>query len=67
MMLQFWIYVISWLNMENTSVPLNTIDTNFTTSSIAIHEATRLQNFLVGIHLRNDAEGSCEAPKHIHI
>jgi hypothetical protein len=52
--------------MKKTSVALDTIEIEYIAASIASCEAVWLQNFLLGLHPRHDAEGSSEAPIHIH-
>jgi hypothetical protein len=47
-------------------VALSTMEAKYIATSIVSREAAWLQKFLAGLHLRHDAEGSCEAPVHIH-
>ena len=66
MLFQYGINVISWLSREKTSVALSTKESEYIAASIASREATWLRKFLAGLQPRHDAEGSCEAPVHIH-
>jgi hypothetical protein len=66
MLFQFGINVISWMNRKQTSVALSTAKAEYIAASIASREAVWLRKFLAGHHPRHDAEGSSEAPVHIH-
>jgi hypothetical protein len=59
--------MISWLSMEQKSMAISTTEAKYITTSIVSYEVAWLHKFLAGIHPRHDAEGSDEAPVHIHI
>jgi hypothetical protein len=51
---------------KQVSVALSTTETMYITVGIASRKAVWLQKLLAGLHPRHDAEGSSEAPVHIH-
>jgi hypothetical protein len=48
-------------------VAFSTIEIVYIVTDITSCKAVWLQKLLAGLHLRHDAEGSSEAPIHIHI